>query len=262
MTFNCDYCNSTLASVASLKIHQKSSKRCLAIQGAIQGVIPVHTEFKCVRCDKNFTTNNNLSKHIITCKNTDKILHLKITELETKLEEKNKKVIEIETMCNMLLYDKRDWKQTMDKLTNSAISKSIVSNTTIFTRTDDEIKNIYDTYLTASDIEGGIDACSKFIVDKIITDSNGNKMITITDKSRYTARYKLPSGEIVIDNTFKTFTEKNKELLRVKINQLTLEPSNTEYMMDENSSYSKGYFEIKDDKECVELKKCIVKRLC
>ena len=122
---------------------------------------------------------------------------------------------------------------------------------------------VYDTYLTSSYIEGGIDASAEFIVDKIITDSsNGKKMITITDKSRYHAKYKLPSGEIVNDNTFNTFTTKNRALIISKLNNLANEPANVEDMLDEDSMFSKGYFEIKDDLDGVELKKCIVKRLC
>jgi hypothetical protein len=58
---------------------------------------------------------------------------------------------------------------------------------------------IYDNNITVEHIEGGISCIAKFILDKVITDDNGNKMIAITDKSRGTAKYKLPSGEVITD---------------------------------------------------------------
>ena len=149
MAFNCNYCESTLSSSGSLKIHQKTAKKCIALQGDVK----VPTEFICEICDKNFTTNYNLSTHTIKCKNknihksTIEKLNLRISDLEIKLEEKSNKVIELETKCNMLLLDKSDWKQSMDKITNYALSKYSISSTsnndiTIFTRTDAEIKSI------------------------------------------------------------------------------------------------------------------------
>ena len=126
----------------------------------------------------------------------------------------------------MLLQEKKEWIQKeeklLDKITTAALSKTNTVNNnkiniTTYTRTDEELKTIYDNNLTPSHIEGGISAITKLIVDKVVTDINGVKMITITDKARGTARYKLPSGEDVVDNGLNTFTTKNRDILMKRI---------------------------------------------
>ena len=50
-----------------------------------------------------------------------------------------------------------------------------------------------------------IPALSDFIVKNVINNDDGVPMIIITDKSRGTAKYKLPTGEIIIDNGLNQF---------------------------------------------------------
>jgi hypothetical protein len=173
---------------------------------------------------------------------------------------------EFESKYNMLLQEKKEWKEKeeklLDKITTAALSKTYTVknniNITTYTRTDEELKNIYEQNLTSSHIEGGISAISKLIVDKVVTDSNGIKMITITDKARGTARYKLPSGEDVVDNGLNTFTTKNRDIL---MKRMACDRIISDQILDVDTTISKGYTEITDDVEGDVLRSSLIKNI-
>jgi hypothetical protein len=167
----------------------------------------------------------------------------------------------------MLLEEKE---KLLDKITTAALSKTNTVNNnnnkniniTTYTRTDEELKTIYDNNLTPLHIEGGISAITKLIVDKVVTDSNGIKMITITDKARGTARYKLPSGEDVVDNGLSTFTTKNRDILMRRIyRMITDDKVTSDHILDIDTTISKGYTEITDDVEGDVLRSSLIKSI-
>jgi hypothetical protein len=176
---------------------------------------------------------------------------------------------EFESKYNMLLQEKKEWKEKeeklLDKITTAALSKTYTVknniNITTYTRTDEELKNIYEQNLTSSHIEGGISAITKLIVDKVVTDSNGVKMITITDKARGTARYKLPSGEDVVDNGLNTFTTKNRDILMKRICMMACDGIISDQILDVDTTISKGYTEITDDVEGDVLRSSLIKNI-
>jgi len=168
----------------------------------------------------------------------------------------------------MILEEKKEWKEKLlDKITTAALTKTNNTvnkniNITTYTRTDEELKNIYDNNLTHLHIEGGISAITKLIVDKVVTDSNGIKMITITDKARGTARYKLPSGEDVVDNGLSTFTTKNRNILMRRIyRMITDDIITSNHILDVDTTISKGYTEITDDVEGDVLRSSLIKSI-
>ena len=198
-------------------------------------------------------------------------------EFETKYNNlvKHKKKCEakyniLESKYNMLLEEKKEWKEKeeklLDKITNAAITKTNTVknnniNITTYTRTDEELKSIYEQNLTPSHIEGGISAIAKLIVDKVVTDDNGVKMITITDKSRGTARYKLPSGENVVDNGLNIFTTKNRDILMKRISSIAASDTICDQILDIDTTISKGYTEISDDVEGDVLRSSLIKSI-
>jgi hypothetical protein len=171
----------------------------------------------------------------------------------------------------MILEEKKDWKEKeeklLDKITTAALSKTnnTVKNNisiTTYTRTDEELKTIYDNNLTPSHIEGGISAITKLIVDKVVTDANGIKMITITDKARGTARYKLPSGEDVVDNGLNIFTTKNRNILMKRIcSMAACDRIISDQILDVDTTISKGYTQISDDVEGDFLRSSLIKSI-
>lgn len=95
-----------------------------------------------------------------------------------------------------------------------------------------------------------------------MTNDNGIKMISITDKSRGTARYRLPSGENVIDNGLTNFTKKNRNILMKKIYSITSgDQEISKQILDEDTNISKGYMEISSDLEGDNLKSSLIKSI-
>ena len=291
MTYQCNFCNTILASEYSLLKHQKTTKKCLIKQGCnFKG------DFECVICNQKFTVKSNLNTHNVSCSKKNNII-IKTNEENTYLKSKllkfevkyntlieDKKIFEIkyktliedrkefESKYNMLLEERKEWKierkELLDKITTAALSKTNNTvnnkniNITTYTRTDEELKSIYDNNLTPSHIEGGISAITKLIVDKVVTDSNGIKMITITDKARGTARYKLPSGEDVVDNGLNTFTTKNRDILMKRIyRMITDDRVTSNHILDVDTTISKGYTEITDDAEGDVLRSSLIKSI-
>ena len=275
MTYKCNFCNTILASEYSLSNHQKTAKKCLIKQG-----VDFKGNFKCVICNQKFTLKSNLNTHNVSCSKKNNIiktneentsLKSKLLEFEIKYSTLIEDRKEFEIKYNMLLQEKKEWKierkELLDKITTAALSKTNTVNNkniniTTYTRTDEELKSIYDNNLTPSHIEGGISAITKLIVDKVVTDVNGIKMITITDKARGTARYKLPSGEDVVDNGLNTFTTKNRDILMRRIyNMITGDRATSDQILDVDTTISKGYTEITDDVEGDVLRSSLIKNI-
>ena len=275
MTYKCNFCNTILASEYSLSNHQKTAKKCLIKQG-----VDFKGNFKCVICNQKFTLKSNLNTHNVSCSKKNNIiktneentsLKSKLLEFEIKYSTLIEDRKEFEIKYNMLLQEKKEWKierkELLDKITTAALSKTNTVNNkniniTTYTRTDEELKSIYDNNLTPSHIEGGISAITKLIVDKVVTDVNGIKMITITDKARGTARYKLPSGEDVVDNGLNTFTAKNRDILMRRIyNMITGDRATSDQILDVDTTISKGYTEITDDVEGDVLRSSLIKNI-
>ena len=275
MTYKCNFCNTILASEYSLSNHQKTAKKCLIKQG-----VDFKGNFECVICNQTFTLKSNLNTHNVSCSKKNNIiktneentsLKSKLLEFEIKYNTLIEDRKEFEIKYNMLLQEKKEWKierkELLDKITTAALSKTNTVNNkniniTTYTRTDEELKTIYDNNLTPSHIEGGISAITKLIVDKVVTDVNGIKMITITDKARGTARYKLPSGEDVVDNGLNTFTTKNRDILMRRIyNMITGDRATSDQILDVDTTISKGYTEITDDVEGDVLRSSLIKNI-
>jgi hypothetical protein len=272
MSYKCNFCNSNLLSEYSLSKHQKTAKKCLAIQGVI---IP-EGNFKCDVCNHKFIHKSVLKNHIKSC-NKKNEADLIIKELKTKynaLESKyntvkiNHKTLEnkyniLESKYEMIMEER---KELLDNITKSAISKTNTTNNKniiniTYTRTDEELKNIYEQHLTPSHIEGGISAITQLIVDKVVTNDEGVKMISITDKSRGTARYKLPTGEMVTDNGLSNFTNKNRNIIMKKIYSIACEKDISDKILNEETNISKGYTEISDDLHGNNLRSSLIKKI-
>jgi hypothetical protein len=86
-------------------------------------------------------------------------------------------------------------------------------------------------------------------------------MITITDKARGTARYKLPSGEDVVDNGLNTFTTKNRNILMRRIYRMITDRETSDHILDVDTTISKGYTEITDDSEGDVLRSSLIKSI-
>ena len=261
----CQYCNKDMSTMSSLIHHQKRTKKCLIIQG----IVP-KGEFNCPTCTSTFLTKFSLSKHTVSC--NKKLLPEIYASLETKynilLDNYNK----LHDNNTRLLEEKKiteaKYETIIERITKEALSKTKTINQTnntnnisVFNRTDEEIKNIYSENLTIDHIAGGVQAIAKLIVEKVIKDMTGKPMITITDKSRGNAKYKLSTGEVVIDNGLDKFTEKHRDLVIKRMYQVASNPEYFADFLDTESNTCTGYNEIVDDSDGANLKKNIIKNI-
>jgi hypothetical protein len=75
----CNYCNKNFSCKSSLKLHQKTTKYCLKLQGKNED-----NKFECEYCKKIFTVKTNLISHYGTCK--EKELNDNLEKLEEQLQ--------------------------------------------------------------------------------------------------------------------------------------------------------------------------------
>ena len=220
MSLTCIYCKKVLSSTSALNLHLKRTKYCLKLQAEL----------------KLKESNSNLLETQVLASDY-KTLYEKLLIEHTRLLEEKKT---IETKYDTLI----------EKITNEALSKTnkttnnTINNISVFNRTDDEIKNIYSENLTIDHIAGGVQAIAKLIVEKVIKDITGKPMITITDKSRGNAKYKLSTGEVVIDNGLDKFTEKHRDLVIKRMYQVASNPEHFADFLDTESNTCTGYNEI------------------
>ena len=124
---NCQYCNSDLSTKSSLKIHQRTSKKCLKIQG-----IEPDIKYDCDICNKNFLTKVHLQTHIFSCMKNTNYIRNEVQIIEYKYNEIEHKYKELEIKYNLIVVEKKILKQDYDnlfeKITTSALSKTNTVN--------------------------------------------------------------------------------------------------------------------------------------
>ena len=77
----CEYCKHILKSTASLKLHQKSAKYCLAKQNIVA------EEYICTFCNTPFTLKSSLQKHLRICKANTPLVQEQLQLLDEKYHE-------------------------------------------------------------------------------------------------------------------------------------------------------------------------------
>jgi hypothetical protein len=277
--FKCDICNENFLCKSVLKKHSISCNKKNNTELNIKIIPELKSKNTFIESKlSNIESKYNIlkQKYDILRENQKKYesLEIKYTMLleerkECKIDQKKYESLEIK--YTMLLEERKEWKieqkELLDKITTTALTKTNNTvnknniNINTYTRTDEELKNIYEENLTSLHIEGGISAITQLIVDKVVTDDKGVKMISITDKSRGTARYKLPSGEMVTDNGLTNFTTKNRNILMKKIYSIASEEDISKQILNDDTNISKGYTEISDDLDGCSLRNSLIKKL-
>lgn len=245
---NCEFCNNIFKSENILKTHKNTAKYCLKIQNK-------SSTFICVYCNSSLSTNQKLQQHIKICPVNKPYIKTIIEEykntikvLETEVDDLKKENNFLQKKCNELLEIVTKSVSEPKRVTNNNINNNI----RVFSRTEDEMDQIYKDNMTINHIFGGLETMAKLTVDKVIKDTDGKSMILITDKSRQNAVYKAPTGETVKDFGLKSFTNKAKK----SINK-TMYPLLAETEVDPEQY--KKINEIIDDTDNDSLAKKIVK---
>jgi hypothetical protein len=200
----CQYCKNIFVNINNLKNHQKTAKYCLKLRNKNTCL------FKCQYCNLSLSTNQRLQSHTAICAANSSFIQSTIQELKAEITSLKSKITSLEDI-------EEKYNELLDKVTKSALEPKRVTNNNInnnirvFSRTEDEMDQIYKDNMTINHIIGGLETMAKLTVDKVIKDTDGKSMILITDKSRQNAVYKAPTGETVKDFGLKSFTNKAKK---------------------------------------------------
>jgi len=228
----CEFCNSTLASKASLKHHQKTARYCLNKQGKKTKV------YECTSCDTNFTTKRKLLNHRQIC-----CLYIVNQKESRHIDEIAKKDSEIEELKKMV-------RELQDKLENVAIKAASRSTNTMqinnyiqkLELTTDEYLEEKVPQLTIEHIKKGPKGYAEYALEHPLN----NRLICV-DYSRRKVKYKDKEGNVITDpemtklakKLFESINSRNKELIMEFLQDTsgTLDPVVQMEMMTDMGDY-------------------------
>lgn len=200
MSFICIHCKSKLSSISSLNRHQKTTKKCLEIQGKINDM---NNLFTCTYCtydtrDK-MAYNRHLAslKHIaISEKSKDKELLILKNELSIRKEyeaEFKRQAFKAKTITNTQTNNNNLFSQQV------AYSKSVLSP---FEEIREQFEDLVDKYFTEKMfLKGTNGAC---IVINSIMEHEGKKFL-ISYENRKTDFHRKLNNDIEIDDRASQF---------------------------------------------------------
>jgi hypothetical protein len=181
----------------TLTRHQKTSKYCLDIRGAVQS-----EQFNCLYCSKILTTRQRLATHALSCsKNTLNIQTIKyekdLKQKDDIIKQKDESMLELKLQISVL----------QDKLENIAIKGVMKSTTTtkinnkvsILTPLDlskERLRELVEANFTNSHLLEGQKGVARFTVEHVIKDEDGKLQYICTDPARHTFRFKEGDTEI------------------------------------------------------------------
>ena len=203
--FKCEYCDKILSSKQNLDIH---IKKCEIIKEA--------KVFNCIYCNKVLSSKQMLENHKNICTNKkDK----EIEEKNKEIEEKNKVIAQLKIQNENFEKQEKNYREQIiylqDKLGKIADKPITMNNTTnnilnisssIDFKNVDDIKRIIDDDYNALYALNGQKGAARFLVDKFLTDENGNLKYVCTDPSRHIFKFKNDKGEIKKDVEAKKLT--------------------------------------------------------
>jgi hypothetical protein len=201
--FTCNFCNKQFKNKSAVNHHIKTAKYCLAIQNK-EIIIE---EYKCEYCKCILKNKRTLQSHILTCKEksiydanvkltinhkkeVDMLTENHIIEIQTikekYLEEINEQKIYIASLeAKIEIYEKdHDIISDIAKQTKITNTNNIINNLSVYDidKITENFSNKLE-FITKEDIINGQKGIAN-ILAPCLFDSNGNKMITCTDKSR------------------------------------------------------------------------------
>ena len=238
---NCEYCGTSLKTLSSLKLHQKTAKYCLSQQ--TNTTIEVHS---CTACSKKFNRKSSLDNHLKICKETtfENELRLKYENREKELiacyekdriiQDKDRIIQEqkmiIEEQKNIIKEFQEEYKNKLEKqnkdltdrihsIAEKAIAKPSTLNQNIINNmmpiTDAHLQE-HVQHLNPVHVQNGASGYAKYALEYPLKD-----MIVCTDFQRRNCKYKDENGNVVSDpemtkitkRLFSAIKERNEELI-------------------------------------------------
>ena len=220
---NCEFCDRTFSNKGNMRMHQKTAKYCLQIQGV--GPKIQHT---CTYCSTQFVSKTRCSDHVNKCieyykseierlkseyeTNTEILTtryETNIERLESRLTEmtaKNadatviihEKDTEIRILTEQLSASSDLVMKLVDKPTITMNNQKYI-NMPIFDLNSDSICSILENKFTYKDIKNGQKSVAKFIVENMLKDINGDLKYVCTDLARQKFVMKMEDDSLCRD---------------------------------------------------------------
>ncbi len=203
--FKCEYCDKILSSKQNLETH---TKKCETIKE--------EKVFKCIYCNKILSSKQMLENHKNICiSKKDK----EIEDKDKEIEDKDKLIVQLKIQNENFEKQEKNYREQItylqDKLGKIAEKPTMMNNTTnnilniassIDFKNVNDIKKIIDDDYNALYALNGQKGVARFLVDKFLTDENGNLKYICTDPSRHIFKFKNDKGEIKKDIEAKKLT--------------------------------------------------------
>lgn len=158
MSYNCQFCNSSLSSKQKLKNHQETAQYCLKIQGKSQELVKIQEANRCPGCNQSYSDKYNLKRHMKTCESCE-INNLTINNTVNNL-----------TGCTI----------------NQTINNITINTSKPFTMSDltrEYILERLTPVITKEIVKAGMAAITELIVE-VLLQKDGKYCYYCTDKSR------------------------------------------------------------------------------
>ena len=212
----CEFCESIFTTKSNLNTHQRRAKYCLKIQGKV-----ANTEYKCLHCSKTFYGPYELKRHLLVCKQNDRM-----SKYEKEIYQLKEQNLLLKNTIQILREDKKNLQDRYDKLSLTAVKRPTVSNKTM--NVNNFIKNMQP--LTVQDIESsvpmltlehhakGAEGYAEFALEFPFKEK-----IVCVDVSRNKIKYKNDEGDIIEDVGFRKMMVKLCKSLKDRSFNLSLE---------------------------------------
>ena len=271
--FKCAMCSKEYGGNASLQRHNCKLAGVIIIKNKEEDKNKSKNKDKIsIQCYNELSISNiSLTKKLIKYKNkyTDTLNKLEVLQkkydvmIERQMEkerEEHKKQREEWKDIERILLDKIQNKTTINKSDNTIIKIKKITN--IYTRTTSELEKIYKEEITPDSIRGGIDNMTKIMVNKTLKNQDGNNMVIISNKSKKTIKYELPSGEIVDDIGCLKMINIHRDIILGQLNYIMKDDSiSFDEKIDMNSKICVGLFDIKDEDKLNQWGASLIKNL-
>jgi hypothetical protein len=187
----CVYCHKLYSNKYTLRTHQTTSKKCIAIQEETTNTV-LQKKFLCTHCNKQLTSNERLQHHLTICKQRPSEEEVKLRERIKELEDKlHKHEMEPKNIHNTT------------NITNMSNSNN-TNNTNISIinyMTEERVLQIFKDHFQLKDLEQS--RLGMFTVKHMLTGED-KPVYKCTDLSRKRCVYIDTSGNETVDKNMKT----------------------------------------------------------
>lgn len=242
--FSCSYCQSTFVVKSSLKLHQKTAKFCLELQGK-DATTP------CEHCGKSISSRHS-QDHVCPVKTKieqDLVFSQKFAEQASKYEAQiadlhkdyQKQISELKAEHYKQLAEKLDHhngtlteiakRSTTNNTSNSHNRTNIVNIYTPLDLSEQTVNAILEKHLTTDVIGDGQKGLATMLHSTLLTDENGKRKYKCTDKNRHHFQYMNSDGQIERDTKAMKLTN---AMAKAKVGVRALTAVQNAFQQDEN----------------------------